>query len=177
MLFSNAFFLAIMIMETIASIFLPFDVEKASCGGQGKQREAMKVVLWAGEGLTSLLEEKEHHPGVFPLFHGQSWKASEIPCKPAREKHEEPNFIKNPCTAIKESELNSPVSGCDHSQTSHNDTSSCFLQQLTQKQAKPGFHFCVVQWYQYVHLQCYYTWLLLLFTFQSLKRLLVTWNR
>jgi len=33
-----------MIMETIASIFLPFAV-KASCDIQGKQREATKVVL------------------------------------------------------------------------------------------------------------------------------------
>lgn len=95
---------------------------KASCHVQDKQREAVKVVLWTGEGLASLLEEKEEHPGISFLFHGQSYKAFETPCKAAGDKcGEERNFISNPWKAIKESELNSPMSGCKHSQTSHND--------------------------------------------------------
>ena len=68
-----------MIMETIASIFLPFAV-KASCDIQGKQREATKVVLWTGEVLVSLLEQKEEHPGVLS-FMGKARKPLRFPAK------------------------------------------------------------------------------------------------
>lgn len=65
---SNAIFLAVMIMETIASIFL---LQKASWDVQGKQREAMKMGLWTGKELASQLEEKTEYPAIFSLFHCQ----------------------------------------------------------------------------------------------------------
>lgn len=54
------------------------------------------------------------------------------------------------------SELNLLISRREHSQTSRNDVSYRFCQQLTQKHPQPGFCSCTWQQYWYVHLQCYH---------------------
>lgn len=113
-----------------------------------------------GEGLAPLLHSvgEGRISGPILSFMGKAEKPLRFPAEQLGISVDKTKFSSAALAKQfkKISELNPLISRREHSQTSHNDVSYRFCQQLTQKHPQPGFCSCTWQQYWYVHLQCYH---------------------